>query len=182
MTISGKVISRTYQKGVRLIKGLFLGKNNVRTAVESSGFGDDFVAPEGTRAIMVSGVSRDRAIIIGYINKNQLDSLGEGEKRIYSTDDKGEVMSTDIILRNDGTMEVGGTGDFMVRFNELESGFNQLKSDFDGHVHDGVIVDVTGGSGSPAVGVPGESGAPTESTSADISAAKIEEIKTSSAQ
>lgn len=178
MITVGKVISHEVKNGLRIVKALFLGKNDVRTSVEATAFGDDAVAPKDWRALRTSVGRVDNSVIIGYINKNHLDTLASGEKRIFSVDGDGE-LSQQIILRNDGTMEIGGDADFMVRYSELETAFNQLKDDFDAHKHDGVVISVSGGSGAPAVGVTGESGAPTATTSADISGAKIEEIKTS---
>jgi len=49
-----------------------------------------------------------------------------GEFRTYSTDKDG-VEKFYTWLKNDGTYEVGGNDDFLVRYNELAAGFNQLK-------------------------------------------------------
>ena len=87
----------------------------------------------------------------------------EGERRFYSRDSAGAEQAT-LNLKDDGQMELNGTGDFAVRFTALETAFNQLKSDFDGHNHPGV----TAGGAS--------TGFPTAST-ADISPAKIDEIE-----
>jgi hypothetical protein len=72
-------------------------------------------------------------------------------------------------------MEIGGDAYNMVRYQELETAFNQLKSDlnnfisiFNAHTHAGVT---TGGGTS---GVTATSGT---SSSADITPAKIDEIK-----
>ena len=93
-----------------------------------------------------------------------------------------------IKIKKDGTVEMLGDADNMVRYSKLETAFNQLKQDFDtlvstfnAHIHTPVIVGVSGGSGAPAVGVPGPT--PTTATTvspstADITGAKIEEIKT----
>ena len=66
----------------------------------------------------------------------------------------------------------------MVRFSELETGFNELKDDFNNfistvyntHIHPGVLSGGASTSPTPSTG---------SSSSADISAAKIDEIKTS---
>jgi len=178
MITVGEVISTEIKKGLRFIKGLFLGATGVRISSESMPFGDDSVAPKGFRALRVNVGHVDDSVIIGYINKNQLDSLVAGEKRIYSVDSDG-ALSTDIILKGDGTMEIGGNVDFMVRYSALEDAFNTLKDDFNSHVHNGVIVSVSGGSGALAVGVSGSSNDPVNSSAADITPAKIAEIKTS---
>lgn len=56
-------------------------------------------------------------------------------------------------------------GDFMARFNELESGFNQLRSD-----HNNFLVHVHGASGTPPV-------PPAVPSTASIATAKIENIE-----
>ncbi len=65
-------------------------------------------------------------------------------------------------LRNGGIVEINGDSDFMVRFSVLKTAFNQLKSDFDTHTQV-----ISGGVAQP----------PTAS-SADISGAKIDNVKT----
>lgn len=84
-------------------------------------------------------------------------------------------------------MELLGNADTAVKFSALKTAFDELKSDFNtlvstfnSHVHSGVIVSVSGGSGAPAVGVPGNSAAPTSSgqnSSADISPAEDPTVK-----
>ena len=116
-------------------------------------------------------------VIIGYIHKSQISE--PGEIRIFSTDDNGDDQIS-LHLKKDGTAEFGGDSDFMVRYSALETAFNELKSDFNSlvakhntHVHPFVGL---------AVGVPGFT-TPTTTTEtpsiADISGAKIDEIKTS---
>lgn len=65
----------------------------------------------------------------------------------------------DKIIMNGG--ELGG----LIKISELESKLNDLVSKFNNHVHSGVVVNVTGGSGTPAVGVPGNSDKPTTTAS-----------------
>jgi len=94
-----------------------------------------------------------------------------GERKLYSRDNEGNLKSL-IYLKNDGTMELNGNTDFAVRFTILESGFNQLKDDFNAtllHVH-------------PVTTAPGSTGPPTPlitPSTANIAGAKIEEIKVS---
>ena len=112
----------------------------------------------------------------GFDNKNQISDVGE--KRIFSTDSDGNVVFA-LHLKNDGTAEFGGNNDFLVRFNELESGFNALKSDlndlvsaFNSHMH------ATAATGPPVPPTPIPSQIPATPSTASISGAKIEEIKT----
>ena len=171
-----RYLSAALENGRRRIKSIVRGTSDADTAFEAMPFGDDAVPPENFRAVQVETSKKGRTVIIGYINKNQLEDLLAGEKRIYSLRDDGETISQFIYLQQDGTMQIGGEGDFMVRYNELESAFEQLKSDFNDlvqayntHQHLGV----TPGSGSTP---------PTTSTgtpsNADITPAKIDQIKT----
>ena len=156
----------------RVVKFLRYGKNDVQTSVAAEPFGIDSNPIKDMVAVYGETSEKGKTVIVGYLNKNQL--AGIGELRTYSTDNKGgEKFYT--WLKNDGTYEVGGDSKNMVRYQELESAFNQLKTDFNNlvtkfntHTHVGVIA---GG------GTSGTTATPATSSSADISGAKIEEIK-----
>jgi hypothetical protein len=106
----------------------------------------------------------------------------EGESIVYSVSEGAIVARTYyknngdieiesvgggfVNIRKDGSVEVNGDSDFMVRFSALQTAFNQLKSDFDTHIHSGVV---TGGSNTSV---------PTATSSADIDPAKIDNVKT----
>ena len=170
--ISSKVDDRKR----RLIKSLGWGSDDVQEVLNVSDFGDDSHPVENMVAIYAETTDIGNPVVIGYINKNQISDVGE--KRIFSTDSDGNVVFA-LHLKNDGTAEFGGDSDFLVRYNELESGFNQLKSDFNdlvvkynAHVHPFVGL---------AVGVPGVTTPTTTSgtpSTASIANAKIDEIKT----
>lgn len=171
-----KVISTAVEDTVRFVKILRYGKDDVQEVRESAPFGIDGNAPKDLIAIYSPTGEKGKAVVIGYINKNQLADVGE--LRMYSTD---ESLSEQfyIHLKNDGTAEFGGDSDFMVRYSNLETAFNELKgkvntlvSLYNSHTHPftGLIA-----------GVPGNT-SPTASTgtpsTANISGAKIDEIKT----
>lgn len=168
-----KIISSRIVDSKRLVKFLRLGKNDVQESHQASPFGIDSNPISGLVAVYAPTMENGKPVVIGYINKNQI--AGIGETRIFSTDDQN-TLKTYIHLLNDGTMEIGGNSKNMVRFQELETGFNQLKSDFNAlvtlfntHVHAGVT---TGPASSAVTPTPGTSSA------ADISGAKIDEIRT----
>lgn len=162
----------------RLIKYLRLGKNDVRESHQSGPFGTDSNPVKDTIAIYGPTLQSGKQVIIGYINKNQFAEIGE--HRIFSTDSDGlEVFS--LYLKNDGTAEFGGDADFMVRYNELESAFNELKGDlnslitaYNSHIH--VTTATVGATAVPGILSPTPSAG--VSSTADISGAKITEIKT----
>jgi len=162
--------------GRRLVKSLGWGKDDVQETKVASSFGDDSNPVENMVAVYSPTSDIGNPVIIGYINKNQIADIGE--KRIFSTDSDGNVVFA-IHLKNDGTAEIGGNSDFLVRFNELESGFNQIKSDlndlvsaFNSHMH------ATAATGPPVPPTPIPSQIPATPSTASISGAKIEEIKT----
>jgi len=168
-TISSRIVSDK-----RFIKFLRYGKHDVQESVQTSPFGVDSNPLEDFIALYAPTGEKGETTIIGYLNKNQLADIGEN--RIFSLQENGD-LSTFIWLKNDETMEIGGDTDFMVRYSELESAFNELKSDFNTfinsvynvHVHSGVTPGMGSTAVTPSLGSP---------SSADISGAKIEEIKT----
>lgn len=157
----------------RIVKALRFGKTDTRTAKEVGPYGTDSNPIKGMSAVYSQTSNKRDRVIIGYLNKNQLAE--SGEHRTYSTDDQGELKFY-IWQKKDGTCEIGGNSDFMVRFNALKSGFDQLVDDhndlvskFNSHVHSGVT---TGGGSS------GITATPDNASTASIDEAKIEEIKT----
>ena len=110
----------------------------------------------------------------GLVNdfENRKKDLKEGEVAVHNTK-TGAYMH----LKEDGNMELLGSGDFAVRYLELETAFNQLQSDFDDLV--------TAYNSHTHVYVPGTlaaiASAPTTATgspsTADITPAKVAEIE-----
>lgn len=159
----------------RIAKFLRFGKVDVQTSIETGPFGTDSNPPKGMVAVYAKTESRGKTVILGYLNVNQLAAVGD--HRIYSTDSNGGLKAY-VWLKNDGTAEILGDGDNMVRYSKLEEAFNQLKSDhddlvnaFNAHMH------ATAATGPPSIPTPG-SGIPALPSTADISGAKIGEIKT----
>lgn len=166
MITAAKVISNEIDKlKRRLIKVTRFGKSDTQTSLEAMPFGVDSVPVEDLVAIHVKTAEKGKTMIIGYLNKNSI--AGIGEHRTYSTDADG-VEKTYIWLKNDGIIEVGGSSDFMVRYSALETAFNELKGRFNTFANTYVP------GGPTVVGLP-PSVLP---SSADISAAKINEVKT----
>lgn len=158
----------------RIVKVRRRGKDDIQTAKEYSPFGVDSNAPAGMRAIFAETGVKGKTALIGYLN---LDKLAEvGETRLYSIK-SDKTLSTFIWLKDDGTMQIGGDDDNMVRFSELKTGFDQLRGDFNTfitafntHVH----ATAPAGPVSPPTGV----GLPASQSSASIDDSKIDEIKT----
>ena len=183
-----KTISSVLSEGLRRIKLLIAGQIDVQTSYEAMPFGVDGVPPRGWRAIHSKTEESGKSVVIGYLNLGQLESLVEGENRIYSTDEDG-ALSFAIFLRGDGTCEIGGDTDFMVRYNELETAFDELKAEHDGLVQafNELAQEVKTFADAYVPGSPTVTGLPPTFTvtsqsedpsMADITPAKIEEIKT----
>lgn len=172
-----KMISNSYDSFGRLIsKFQRMGKADIQEVITVGPFGVDSRAIKDMVAIHAqTGVSGE-SVVIGFINKDCIAAIGEN--RIFSTDENG-ILSTYIHLKNDQTMEIGGNTDFMVRYSELENAFNELKNDhnnlvtaFNSHMH------ATAATGPPSIPTPIPSSIPATPSTADITGAKIEEIKT----
>lgn len=156
----------------RVVKFLRLGKYDFQTSAETGPYGIDSSPIKNMRAVYAETGSKGETVIVGYINKNQL--AGTGEVRLYSTDENG-TQKIYVWLKKNGQLELGGNTKHMTRFEELETGFNKLRDDFNDLVSKfNLHMHPTAGSGPPSV----QSGDPAELSTADISNAKIEEILT----
>lgn len=157
----------------RVVKFFRYGPSDVQTSLETSPAGIDSNPFKGMIALYAPTSKKGKTVIIGYIKQDQLAAIGE--LRLFSTDDKG-AQKTYIWLKNDGNMEVGGNDDNLVRYSELKKAFDKLKTDlnnfiqiYNAHVHPGVVSGGSSTSSTPTVG---------SVSSADVSGAKIDNIKT----
>lgn len=159
----------------RIGKFLRFGKSDVQTSLESAPYGVDSNPIKGMVAVYAETNEKGKTVIVGYLNKNQL--AGVGEFRAYSTNSDGDLQ-TYAWLKNDGTMELGGSAKHLARFEDLKTGFDRLKSDVNDlkskwNTFAGAYIP-----GGPAVqGTPATVQTSSAST-ASIDDAKIDEIKT----
>lgn len=175
MTTNAIVKEVTIEEGNRVVKVVELGP---KTAEQIAPFGDDSSPLNDTAGIFSKTTERGDSVIIGYFNGQQIAQ--PGEKRIFSLNTDGS-LSFNIHLKGDGTCEINGTGNFLVKFNELKTAFDQLVkdhnallADYKAHVH---TTTATVGS-SPT---PGTITAPTVTltdSTASVDNAKAENIKT----
>lgn len=147
-----KTISTGIKNLARIIKVSRYGKDDTVTGMEAMPYGDDSNPIAGMDAVYLELSSRKNKVIVGYINKQQLADVGE--KRIFSTDANGNVKFY-IWIHADGTCEFNGKDNHLAQFEALQTAFNQLKSDFNNHIHSS--------NGTP----------PTVPSTADISGAKL---------
>lgn len=158
----------------RVIKFLRFGKSDVQESIEVAPFGIDNAPIKNLIALYAQTTENGKSYIVGYLNKNQKSE--PGENRSYATDDAGAEVFY-IWQRKDGTVEIGGTDNYAVKFNELKAEFNALKSDynnlvttFNGHTH---ILALTAGTGTAAVSV-----TQGQTNTSNIDNAKNDKIKT----
>ncbi len=157
----------------RVVKFLRMGKSDVQTSIEALPYGIDSNPIKDMVAVYAPTGEKGKTVIIGYLNKNQIADIGE--VRTYSTNEDGEEQFY-TWLKNDGTLELGGDGKNVARYQELETAFNELRDDFNNfvntvynvHVHSGVLSGFASTAVTPSIGTP---------STADITGAKIDEIK-----
>lgn len=160
-----KIISSEIKSLKRTIKALRFGKNDVQNTIEAMPYGIDSAPIKDMVAVYSETSERGKAVIIGYINKNQIAE--PGEFRTFSTDSSGDVQFY-IYQKKDGTCHFGGDADNLVRYKKLKDAMDQLVLDLKAEftlIQAGILAG--GGSYNP-----------TPTFDIDISAAKIIEIKT----
>lgn len=162
--VSGNEIRKVF----RYIKTVF--SKDSHTAAQIAPFGDDSCPVEGMKGVEASTDDLGKNVVIGYFNRSIL--ADKGEKRFYSLkSDKTESFY--VWLKNDGTCEIGGDTDNLVRYSELKKGFDKLKEDlndlvlkYNSHTH--MVSTLTSTNTSLLA----------TSSIADISDSKIDELKT----
>ncbi len=135
-----KIISTSIDSANRrLVKFFRFGKDDVQEVLSASSVGDDSPPIENLRGIYVQTSQVGTPVLVGYINDNQLAQ--PGEKRIFATDQNGNVI-LHFYMKSDSTIELGGTGNYAVKFNQLKTEFNELNdkfndlvTNFNSHVH-----------------------------------------------
>jgi len=175
-------ITRVKQASPEFIKVLRYGKSDIQTADPILPHGIDSKPVKNDIAVYAKTNNNEQSVILGYLKNSDITS--EGEARIYATDQNG-VLKFDIRLKNDGTAEIGGDSDFMVRFSVLETAYNQLKSDHDDTVSKlNAVIDllktwtVIAQDGGAALQLAAQALQNASNSTGDISGAKIDEIKT----
>lgn len=120
-----KIFSAVTDKlGFRIIKIYQYGP---KTANECAPFGDDSNPVQGWDAVYAETATDGDPIVIGYFNP--LAKALPGEKRLYSVkkDATGKVYEEAFYLwiHADGTCEIGGKTDNLVRYTPLNNGLTQ---------------------------------------------------------
>jgi len=150
------------KNAVLMLKVQITDPNDIQEVQAFPGFGVDTNPPNGTK---VNLTKSGQAYKIGTsFNLEKLPGeTGPGEYRIYSTDESG-TLKAEIFLKSDGSIQINKGTDFAVAFNNLKSGFDQLKQD-----HNNFLLHVHGSSGTPPI-------PPAIPSTASIDASKVAEV------
>lgn len=128
-----KTISTELNKfNQRVIKSLRYGRQDVRTASQASPFGVDSNPLRNMTAVFAPTEERGKSVIVGYLNRDMI--AAKGELRLYSLNASG-VLQTYVWLKANGELLLGGDAKHLARFEELKTGFDQLVTNFNAHVH-----------------------------------------------
>jgi len=95
--------------------------DDVHTVEYMSPPGEDSNPPDGSKVLIID-VGRAYKVAIA-ADDNISPSMAGGEKKLYSTSE-GAIAAFINFLQS-GSVEINGKNDFAVRYNELETGFNQ---------------------------------------------------------
>ena len=164
--------SRVKEATEEFIKILRMGRSDIQTADAILPFGINSKPNKSSVAVYGKTSEKGEPVILGYLF--QSPDTSEGETTIYAKDSSGNTVF-EIKLKNDGTCEFGGDSDFMVRFNELKSGFDELKSDFNNFINNTYNIHQHP---TAALGAPSPPTITGSSSFASIDSSKINEIKT----
>lgn len=88
-----------------------LGDSDQRKYFSITPFGIDFNAPVNTRSLTTDSSNKDVKYNLGVLNTVKIDDLEAGESAIFSTDEAGEEIVSQIVLRNTGSIEVVATAE-----------------------------------------------------------------------
>ena len=168
MGLIAKFTDALVSRGRRSIKALGLGYSSASTAFLAQPFGED-THPAAAQALGWKAVFMDTAndgepVCVGFINPTAAAAVGE--KRLFSVNGDGEEQFY-ILLKSNGTAELGGVADNAVRYSALSTGLVNQDSAINAE-----LVKI-------ATAIAGVGGAYTPATvTTNISASKIDEIKT----
>lgn len=186
MGVISEILESLIEAGSRIVKLVKFGEKDNVNAFQLNSFGEDFNVPKGYDALYMKTSNSSEPVCIGFLNKVVFDDLNPGDKQIFSTNQAGDAIAAYIKLLNDGIIHFNGDTDFIAGFNDLKAGFDELKEDYNNHIHqipsNQVVIQVTGGSGAPAIGVknpaPIDLSETSDESAASIDTSKKENLKT----
>ena len=137
--------------------------------------GVDYNPPPGSQVIVLDLGSAWKVAIASDDGIEPEADLGDYE--IYSSDPTGATKISYVKCTKDALnqlVEINGDADFAVRFNELETAFNQLQSDFDNFVTTVYNLHTHASAPVGPISPPSLTGS---TSTADIAPSKVEDVK-----
>lgn len=143
--------------------------NDIHTVEFMSSAGVDTNPANGSKVLIVDVGSAYKIAIAA--DDNIEPSSEEGGNGIYSV--SSGAIAAFINLLSGGTIEINGNNDFAIRFNEMKTAFDELKADLN------TFIGVYNGHNHPTApsGPVSPPSAPGSSSTADMSGAKVDEVK-----
>jgi hypothetical protein len=162
-TVTGQVIeSNRGSANVRLLQVQLLG--SVPETVEFFNVSGEDTAPAEGDKVIVFELSDGFKFTMG--TKDLIEaSVLAGEKKIYSQD--GGAVKAFITWFKTGVLRLNGDGDHAVRYAQLQTAFDELKTAFNNHDH--VYT--------PGTGTPTTTASAVPQSAADITTSKIDTIE-----
>jgi len=177
MLILANVISVAINKTRRYIKARVFSRT--REVQQALPYGIDSAPINTSIAAFADTADTGTAVVIGYVYKDAIAAAGES--RMYSTNSSG-AFQFQVHLKANGEVLIGTSSsdaaytNFLVKFNELKTGFDLLKTEvnaivtiFNAHVHTGVTSGPASSAISPTPAIP---------ATATIDSSKATKIKT----
>ncbi len=185
--ITGRKIgkNRDGTKNVLLLQVEITAPEDIQTVELISQDGEDTNPVDNSRVVIIP-IGQAYKIAIAVDDGIEPDAAQvPGEKKIYSSDGgaikafiqwfkTGAMIISGTLLQILGStkieitapiIEVNGNADFAVRYTVLETAFQAFQSEFDAHIHIGVLVG------------PANTGVPIVPSAADITPAKVTTVK-----
>ncbi len=157
----------TGTKNVVLLTVQLFDNDDLQTVELMTQAGDNSI-PQKDSLVYVMQAARNYKIGIA-VGDGITPDTTDGEKKLYSQDQG--IIKAFITWLKDGILHINGSNDFAVRFNELKTGFDQLKNDFNTFVTTVYNSHVHGTTPGPS---------PTgQASSANIDASKVDNVKVS---
>ncbi len=165
-------LTRVKQATKDFVKVLRFGKSDIKTADPIFPHGVDSKPVKKDVAVHASTSNDSVTVCLGYVKNS--DKTSEGELCLYATDNSGSRVF-EMYFKNDGSVEFGGSGDFLARFNEIKDGFDEFVGDFNSFI-DTYNAHTHPDPSSGSTGTPSATGS---NSNASIDDAKIDEIEVS---
>lgn len=144
---------------VRLLQVEITSPEDIQTIELIANGGEEYNPPLDS-LVLIDDVGKAWRLGVA-LNDGITPTMDEGEKKIYSV--ASGAIQAYINLLNDGIIEINGNADFAVSYNDMKTAFDGFVTDFNAHTHP------TAATGPPST--------PTTPSTADMSAAKVDEVK-----